>query len=139
MRNSTSLVLALTLLAAVMGCSIFDRAQKDAGLSNVANTNVGANTNKSITDRAIETAVGEDKVGIPECDEVIDILAAQANNPDDNFVIKATKATFLSQFRGQVRKMISNNNSNHTDIAKFCRDFHANLDKSAKESEANKK
>ena len=139
MRKFVSVMLALTLLAAVMGCGIFERAQKEAGLSNVANTNVGANANKTITDRAIETAVGDEKVGIPECDQVIDILAAQANNPDDNFVIKATKATFLSQFRAQVRKMISNNNSNRTDIAKFCRDFHSNLDKSAKESEANKK
>ena len=122
-----------------MGCGIIDRAQKESGVSNVANAATNANANKTITDRAIETAVGEDKVGIPECDEVIDILAAQANSPDDNFIVKAGKATLLSQFKGQVRKMLANNNSSHTDVMKFCRDFHANLNKSASEAEANKK
>ena len=129
----------MVLLATVMGCGIVDRAQKEAGVSNVANAATNANANKTITDRAIETAVGEDKVGIPECDEVIDILAAQANSPDDNFIVKAGKATFLQQFRDQVRKGLANNNSNHADIAKFCRNFKANLDKSASESEANTK
>jgi hypothetical protein len=137
MPNSISLALVSIVLSAVMGCGIYDRAQKEIGGANTANTNV--NANKTLTDKAIDTAVGEEKVGIPECDEVIDILAAQANNPDDNFVIKATKATFLTQFRAQVRKMLSNNNSNRTDVAKFCRDFKSSLNKSDSESEANKK
>ena len=137
MRNTISLLTCFVLLIAVMGCGIVERAKKEMGTANAANTNV--NSNKTLTDKAIDTAVGEEKVGIPECDEVIDILAVQANNPDDNFVTKALKATALTRFREQVRKSLENNKSNRTDIAKFCRDFKSNLDKSASEQPANRK
>jgi hypothetical protein len=137
MRNTISLLTCALILAAVLGCGIAERAKKEMGAGNAANAN--ANSNKTLTDKAIDTAVGEEKVGIPECDEVIDILAAQANNPDDNFVTKALKATALTRFREQVRKSLENNKSNRTDIAKFCRDFKSNLEKSPSESEANKK
>ena len=126
MQNSLSIPVAVLFLAVVLGCGISDRVHKEIEGTNTANVN--ANANKSITDRAIESAVGEGKVGIPECDEAIDILAARANNPDDNFVIKAGKTTVLTKFREQVKKSLENNKANRTDVAKYCRDFKSSLD-----------
>ena len=136
MRNTFTVLTALAILGTVLGCGITDRVKKEMGAANTTNSN--ANANKTITDRAVETAVGSEKIGIVECDEAIDILAAQANNPDDNFIVKAGKATGLSKFREQVKKGLENNKANRADVAKFCRDFKANLDKSASDAEANK-
>jgi hypothetical protein len=137
MRNLISLAVCAVALAAVLGCGVTDRAKKEmGGEANVANTN--ANANKTITDKAIESVAGEGKVGIAECDEVIDILAVQANTPDENFVTKAMKATALTQFKEQVKKRLDANKTNRADIAKFCRDFRSSLQKSSTDAEANK-
>ena len=99
-----------------------------------------ANSNKTLTDKAVETAVGEKKIGIAECDEAIGLLTAQANNPEDDFITKAVKQTALNQFREQVRKSLENNNTDKKQIASFCNDFKTNLEKSlSEEKETNEK
>jgi hypothetical protein len=136
MQNTLISTAALLFtLIAVLGCGVSERVQKEIGGTNHSNSNV--NANKTITDRAIESAAGEGKLGIPECDEAIDILAAQANNPDDNFVVKAAKTTALTKFREQVKKGLENKKANRADTAKFCGDFKASLDDSAREPDAN--
>ena len=123
MKNTPLLILTAAMIAvAAVGCSLFDQAQRSVtGESN------SANSNKTLTDKAVDTAVGEKKIGIPECDEVIDILAAQANDPDDNFVTKAMKLTALNQFREKVKQSLEQNKANKEDVAKFCRDFRSNI------------
>jgi hypothetical protein len=136
MNRSVFPLVALILLIIGLGCGFSDRVKKAVVGSD--NSNIAANGNKSIADKALDTAVGGEKIGIPECDEAMDILVAQANNPDDNFVTKAIKTTALSQFREQVRKGLDNNNANRADTAKFCREFKTNLEKSLAESNSNK-
>ncbi len=97
--------------------------------------NTAANANKTLTDRAVDTAVGERNVGIRECDEVLDILSAQANDPNDNFLFKAAKKTALNAFRDQLRKQLEQSNTNKVDIARYCKDFRDDLDKSLKGQE----
>lgn len=123
MRNSLLLIFVVSLLAfAGLGCGILGRATGGTSESN-------ANANKSLTDRAVDTVTGESKIGIPECDEAMDILEAQANNPDDNFVTKAVKQTVLNKFREQLKKALEDNknNSNKAEVAKFCREFKQNM------------
>jgi hypothetical protein len=100
------LILAFILFVG-FGCGIADRVRQAA--EGESNTAANINANKTLTDKAIDTAVGEQKFGIPECDEALEILAAQANNPDDNFLVKAGKKTALNAFRDQLKKCLEQN------------------------------
>lgn len=136
MRNTFLLAVTAVILATVLGCGVLDRARKEMSGTSVANTD--ANANKTLTDQAVDSAVGAEKIGIPECDEAIDLLAAQASNPDDNFVTKAAKSLAVSKFRNQVKQSLASNNVNRSDTVKFCRDFTTNLQKSAGSPASNK-
>ena len=133
MKNGFTTIFSLLLLLSVsFGCGLVDRIQESA------TGPAASNANKTITDKAVDTTVGESKIGVPECDEVIDMLAAEANNPDDNFVTKAVKATFLNRIRDSIRESVEKNKSNKEELAKNCREFKAQLIKFKAEQAANK-
>lgn len=120
MKNSPLFIAALLFLTVVgLGCGVAGRLTGSPD-----NT---ANANKSLTDKAVDTAVGQSRIGIPECDEAMDVLEEQANNPDDNFVTKALKQTVLNQFREQLKKALEENKGNRAEVAKFCRQFKQNM------------
>src|SRR5688500_3066764 len=122
MKSILTPIFAVAFVISVgLGCGAFDRG--DASVNN------GSNVNKSITDRAVDAAVGEEKTGIAECDEVIATLAAQANNPDDNFVVKAAKQTALNQVRNQIKQELERNKTDNAEVAKFCREMKSNLER----------
>lgn len=135
-NNFISAVVGVVLVCASLGCGVSERAQKSIS-GTESNTNI-VSSNKSITDRAMDSAIGEGKVGIPECDQVLDIMAEQANNPDDNFVTKAVKQTAMTTAREQIKKRLNASNRNTADTAKFCRDLAANLKTQPQDSNANK-
>ncbi|MEO6655570.1 MAG: hypothetical protein ABIO36_05765 [Pyrinomonadaceae bacterium] len=129
-----NLLAILFLLSVGLGCGMVDRIQKT--YTGPANTN----SNKTLTDKGVDTVVGDATTGVPECDEVMEMLAAEANNPDDNFVTKAIKATFLNKIKGSLKKSIDENkNKNGTaDLAKTCTDFKRQLEKYKAEEEKKK-
>jgi hypothetical protein len=98
----------------------------------------GAASNKSLTDKGIDTVVGEETTGIPECDEVMDMIAAEANNPDDGYIVKATKGLFLNKIKESIKRSVeeSKNKNGSADLAKTCRDFKQQLEKYKAEQEA---
>ena|SRR5687767_9718155 len=132
---ANKLFLLITILLIGFGCGIADRVRQAA--EGESNTSANINANKTLTDKAVDTAVGEQKVGIPECDEALDILAAQANDPNDNFVTKAVKKTALNTFRDQLKKNLEENKTDKKEVAKFCAEFRDNLDDSLKEGNSN--
>ncbi|MBX3283134.1 MAG: hypothetical protein KF756_11725 [Acidobacteria bacterium] len=81
--------------------------------------------------------------GIPECDEAIDIINRETNNPDDNFITRATKATILNRVKDGIKKAVeeskSKGNSNTEDLVKTCREFRDQLEKSLAEQKNNEK
>ncbi len=124
MKNLFIASSALILLAlVVLGCGSINP------FSDKTKTNTASN--KTLTDKGVDTVVGEETTGVPECDEVMNMLAAEANNPDDNFVTKAVKATFLNKIKESIRKSVEENkNKNGTaDLAKTCKQFKAELEK----------
>ena len=138
MRNK--LFLVAVILPFILGCGIGDRVQRaitEEPATNVNGTAANVNANKSLTDKAVDTAVGGQKIGIQECDEAMDILEAQANNPDDNFVTKAVKKTALNTFRDQLKQQVEQNPTNKGEVAKFCREFRNNLADSLNNSNSN--
>jgi len=133
MKNKSTFILAILIFAlAVIGCS---------SINPLSDTKSGSNTpgsNKSLTDKAVDTAVGEQKIGIPECDQVMDMLAAEANSPDDNFVTKAVKQTFLNKIRDSIKQSIEENKNDKVELAKNCKELKTQLE-NYKAEDASKK
>ena len=128
MKNKVSCGMALmALLVVVLGCSsITDRLSE----SNASN--------KSLTDQAVDTAVGESTTGVPECDEVMNMLAAEMNNPDDNFVTKAGKGYVLNKIKEGIKQSIEKNKNDTAKTAKECRNFKVELEKYKADQEKSK-
>lgn len=116
MKNSpVSLTVAGILFTVGLGCGFSDRVQ------NAVVGSETSNSNKTLTDKAVDTAVGEGKIGIPECDEVMDLLSAEANNPDDGFVIKAAKGVAINKLKETIRVSVEENKTDKAQLAKDCR------------------
>lgn len=137
MKNKlTILIVCSFLIAVVLGCSSINPFSEKGQRGKTE-------SNKTLTDKGVDTVVGEETTGVPECDEVLNMLAAEANNPDDNFVTKAVKATFLNRIKESIKKSVEeskNKNKNGADdLAKTCTDFKNQLIKYKAEEEQKKK
>ena len=131
MKNALTLLLTISILMAVgIGCGVVKRV---SGGSSEANP---SNNNKTLTDKAVDITVGDEKTGIPECDEVMDFFRHEADNPDDNYVTKAVKATVLNKIKESFRKSIEENKTDKVEMAKQCRDFKVQLEKYKAEEES---
>ncbi len=131
MKNTQHLIAVTSIfLLFVLGCSSLSPFG-DKAKSNQT-------SNKSLADKAVDTAVGDEKIGVPECDEVMDMLAAETDNPDDNIVTKAIKATFLNKVKQSIKESVEKNKNDKAQLAKSCKEFKAQLEK-YKADEAQKK
>jgi len=134
MMKNTFALLASTLLIVLvgLGCGIVGRVQNSVvGTEN-------SNSNKTLTDRAVDTTVGEGKIGVPECDEVMDLLTAEANNPDDNFVIKAAKGVVINKIKETIKQSIEENKTDKAALAKDCKEAKTELEKYKAEEQKKK-
>lgn len=121
MKSTTTLTLATVILAfAVLGCGFNPFGGKSQ--SNTA-------SNKTLTDQGVDTVIGEEKIGVPECDEVMDMLTAQMNNPDDNFVVKAGKGLVLNRIKQGIKESLETNKNDKVELTKTCKEFKKELDK----------
>lgn len=131
MKNTIFATFAIVILLTVaLGCS---------KINPFSDTKTASN--KSLTDKGVDTVVGEESTGVPECDEVMNMIAAEANNEDDGYIAKALKATFLNKIKESIRKGIEENKNKNgkADMAKTCSDFKAQLVKFKAEQEAKEK
>jgi len=131
MRNTTSLLLTLVIIVSVsLGCMVGHAEKKDDHTSE---------SGKSLKDRGVDVVVGDQKIGIPECDDVVDFFNHEIDNPDDDFVTKAMKKTALNQVKERFREAVEENKADKVELAKVCKDFRQNLEQFKEESESNKK
>ena len=131
MKNKGQFTAALAFMLAVsLGCGLFGRSEKTASEPE------SGNSNKTLTDKAVDKTVGETKIGVPECDEVMDAITEELNNSDDNFVAKAIKATFLNRIKDSIRKSVEENKSDIVEMAKTCREFKTQFEKYKAEEKA---
>ena len=115
MKNPIQFLTVITVLVCVgLGCGFVGGSDADSGANG---------SNKTITDKAVDTTVGRSKIGVPECDEVIDAIEAEMNDPDDNFVVKAAKATVLNRIKDGIRESVEQNQNDKVELAKTCREF----------------
>ena len=133
MRNTASLLLTLAVIVSVgLGCSFVGHAEKKED-------DHKSESGKTIKDRGVDIVVGDQKIGIQECDEVVDFFKREIDNPDDDFVTKAIKKTALNQMKERFREAVEENKTDKKELAKVCKDFKQNLEEYKEESEKNKK
>jgi hypothetical protein len=120
MKNSFAAVLALIILSAmILGCSFFGKSGKT--------TSEKSPDNKNFTDKTIDSAVGGEKIGIPECDAVVDELAASTESNDEGYVIKAFRAYYVGKIREELKKSIEHDKTDPAALAKECKKLQEQL------------
>lgn len=130
MKNQFVIIIVCVSIFAVLGCGITDRVQKTVGGD--------SNSNKSVGDKVTEDVLRE-KTGVPECDEVINLLADQSKNDDDGFVSKATKEFFFNKIRQSIKESIEKNQNDKAKMAQNCKEYKAQIEKYQAEQNSNKK
>lgn len=139
MKNRSAVVLVLfILLLSVLGCSslnpLFGKSEKKP-----TPTPAASPVDKTLTDKTVDSTVGDVKIGVPECDEVMDMITAEANNPDDNYIVKAGKALFFNKIKESIRESVEKNKNDREELAKNCRDYKVQLEKYKAEEDQKKK
>ena len=66
------------------------------------------------------------------------MLTDFANNPDDNFVVKAGKTIFVNKIRESIKKSVEENKSDKVEMAKDCKQFKKEFEKYKAEEAAKK-
>ncbi len=133
MKNLSTMILVLGALVFMgLGCGLNPFAEKKTSSGNSPSANTAAN--KTLTDKAVDTALGEEKIGIPECDEVMDMLQAYMNDPEDSWPIKATKSLVANKVKEGIRTSLEENKTDKAKMAKDCGDFKRELEKAMAET-----
>lgn len=123
MKNWISIAALAVLIVVTLGCG---RLNPFGGGSSSGSS---SNDNRTLTDEAVDTTVGKSKIGVPECDEVMDLIDAEMNNPEDDFVTKAIKATVLNRIKDGIRESVEQNKTDTTEMAKTCKEFKTQFEK----------
>ncbi len=138
MKNKSVLLIASSvLLICVLGCSFYNPLQSSSNSAANNNPQTSNSEDKTLAEKAIDSTVGEDKIGVPECDELLDSISEQSKNQNDDYVTKATREFFLNRIRESIKKSIEENKNDKTEMAKNCKDYKKQLDKF--KAEENKK
>jgi hypothetical protein len=137
MKNKFSFLAVIIIgMALFLGCGITERVQK--AVEGESNSKSGSSSNKSVGDKAIESTLG-DKIGIAECDEVIEVFTEQAKSPDDDFITKATKEVIFSKIKDEFKKSMEENKTDKVQLAKDCKMYLEQLKKFQAEDAAKEK
>lgn len=118
MKNKYILSIAILILPfSILGCSYYNPLQS------------GSNSNdKSLSEKTIDSTVGEEKIGVPECDEVIEDLAQLSRNENDDFITKAGKEVVLNKIRQNLKQSIEQNKTDKVKLASDCRNYRQQID-----------
>ncbi len=128
MKNKFTLLIVLAiLLSFALGCSMLNpfSGSKERAKTERSNSNSGGTT----TDGSETTPDTSDvkKIGIPECDEVVDMLTKEMNDPDDNYISRAIKETVYNSIRESLRKSLEEGKNDPKALARKCTDLKENL------------
>ncbi|MBA4123718.1 MAG: hypothetical protein H0X72_14800 [Acidobacteria bacterium] len=130
MKNKFVLLFAFTvLLLSALSCSFYNPLESRSDPPKNKNSQTAKSDDESLSDKAIDSTVGEEKIGVPECDEIIDFFADQSKSEDDNFVTKAARQYALNKVRESFKQSIEKNKGDTAKMAKECRKFKTQLDK----------
>ena len=125
MKNKFVFLISLAILfVAVIGCSYYNPLQSD---SNSATT--GGNRTLS-NQTADANAVGIERVGVPECDELFENFARQYRaSPEDDFVTKAARDLAIGAIREQLMQKLEEHRGDKEAMRRDCREIKTQLDR----------
>ena len=130
MKNKFGLTFGLAiLLISILGCGFYNPLESRSDAPKNKDSKQNSPEDKTLAEKAVDTTVGEDAIGVPECDELLDSISESSKNQNDDYVSKATREFFLNRIRESVKKSIEENKSDKVAMAKNCRDYKKQLDK----------
>jgi hypothetical protein len=131
MKNKFVFLISLAILfVSILGCSYYNPLE---GSSNSA-----ANDNRALSNKAIDSNVSEQKVGVPECDELFESFAQQYRAaPEDDFVTKAARDLAIGAIREQLMQKLEEHRGDKEAMRRDCREIKTQLDR-YKTEESNK-
>lgn len=139
MKNKFVLLLTFTvLLISALSCSFYNPLESRSNAPTNNDSRTPTSENESLSDKAINSTVGEEKIGVPECDAIIDFFADQSTSEDDDFVTKAARQYALNKVRESFKQSIEENKGDTAKMAKECREFKTQLDKFKAEDDRKK-
>lgn len=111
MKNNTVLIFAvLVIFTFVLGCGITERLKKSVG-EEQTNTNTSTPPPTDLPEKTETNTITPDgeKIGIPQCDAVFDMLTEQMKpKEDETYTSKAAKEFYLNKIRESFRESIKN-------------------------------
>ena len=120
MRNKITTLFAIPLLLfTVLGCGSLNP------LSGIVSSGSESNSPANPSGETL----GVDRVGIEECDAVIDELAGQAASADDGYIVKSIKGYYVDKVREALTKSVEENKGDPEKLRAECIKFKAQLDK----------
>lgn len=136
MKNKVNAIFTFFfLLIFALGCSFYNASESDSSKSG----NLQTSNDKTLSDKAIDSTIGEEKIGVKECDEVIEYFAKLSESEDENFVTKAARGYALNKIREGFKKSVEENKGDTQKLAKECADFKHQLDKYKSEEDRKNK
>lgn len=140
MKNKLNILLVLLLIVFVaMGCGMVERVQRMTSDEPASNSQpTSTESNKTITDQAIESVADGETTGVKECDDAIRFINDQLKTPDDNWMTKGIKDYVAGQIKRQIREAIAQNQGDTKQMAQQCTDLKNSFEKNLKEEQQKK-
>lgn len=126
MKNKYNLLLIIAIMVFVIGCSCggldqFVSQDKPSGQS-------PNSSNKTVTDQVTDVATTGEKIGIQECDDLMDYFRSKIESDNTDFVTKAVLKTLEARFREGIKQNLDENKADKVETAKWCKEFKKQLD-----------
>jgi len=135
MKNKSAfLITILILLTLILGCSFYNPLSDSS-----SNDNSTTPKDKELSEKVIDNTVGEEKIGVPECDELLNFFADQTKTEDDNYITKAFREYYLNTIREELKKSIEENKNDPKEMAQECKKLKVQLDKYKAEEDSKQK
>ncbi len=142
MKNKTILIFAVSIIFLfILGCGITDSIKKSIGgeqtnANSTAPTKPTDENDKPENPEVTGTTPDEEKIGIPECDEVFEMLTEQMKpKEDETYITKATRQTILNSIRDSFKESIKNEKDKEK-LTRNCKKYLEQLKKYKAEEDA---
>src|SRR3954464_2087251 len=133
MKSKINVLLVLAILLFIaLGCGSLQKAVTGGDKSSPQPI-TNSDTNKSLTDKAIEDVADGESTGVQECDDLLKLISDYSKKPDDSVVTKTIKDYALGQVKKSLRESIEQNKNDKVKMAAQCTEFRKSFEKSIKE------
>ena len=89
----------------------------------------GTPSGTPVVSTILDKAVVDQVAGIPECDEVLKMIAEEANIPGTNDAATTSKTTFLNKIKESIKRSVDESKGDKPELAKNCKAFKYQVDR----------